>query len=94
MQMILVMRSAPSLPLLQGRLLLRMVGYDRVLSMVQIELWDISTEYKQITRAKLNWLKTVLLFNCVQTNDCLIELLVILRNSWNYLCTNEWVMLN
>ena len=48
------MWSTPSLPLLPGQFRRRVVAPDRVLSMGQIELFDIQTESKQMTYAKLN----------------------------------------
>ena len=51
------MQSTPSLPLLPVSLWPRMVASDMVLSMGQIKLFDISTECKQMTFAKLNCLK-------------------------------------
>ena len=48
------MWSSPSLSLLPGPLWLGEVAPDRVLSMDQIELFDIQTECKQMTYAKLN----------------------------------------
>ena len=51
------MWSISSLPSLPGPLWLRVVAPDRVLSMGQMEQFDISTLYKQMTFAKLNCLK-------------------------------------
>ena len=51
------MQSSPSLPSLQGPLWLRVVVPDRVLSTVQVELLNIKTVCKQMTKAKLNRLK-------------------------------------
>ena len=51
------MWSTPSLSLIPGSLWPGVVAPDRVLSMGQIELFDIHTEYKQVTYAKLNCLK-------------------------------------
>ena len=54
--------------------------------MSQKELFDIQTECKQMTYAKLFWNRTVWPFYCVKTNDWrLIELLVIHNNTWNHL---------
>ena len=79
------MQSTPSLLSLPGPYWPGVVTPDRVLSMTQIELctnkWLI-----------LNWIvndRTVTSFNCVPTNGCLIELLVIHSNTWNYL---SWFM--
>ena len=47
------MRSTPSLPSLPGPLWLGVVVYDRILSTGQIELFDIYTEGKQMSNAKL-----------------------------------------
>ena len=47
----------PSLPLFSGPLWHEVVAPDRILSMCQIELFDIQTECKQMTHAKLNCLK-------------------------------------
>ena len=47
------MWSTPSLPALLGLLWPGVVEPNRVLSMGQIELFDIQTECKQITYAKL-----------------------------------------
>ena len=46
------MQSTPSLPLLPDPLWPGVVAPDRVLSMSQIELFDIQTECKQTTDAK------------------------------------------
>ena len=51
------MLSTPSLPLLPGPLWPGVVAPDKVLSIGQIELFDIETEYKQMTYAKLNSFK-------------------------------------
>ena len=51
------MQSTPSLPLLSGPLWNGVVAPDKVLSMGQIEWFDISTLYKQMTYAKLNSFK-------------------------------------
>ena len=51
------MQSTPSLLLLSDLLWPSVVIPDRVLSMGQIELFDIQTEGKQMTYAKLNFLK-------------------------------------
>ena len=48
------MRSTSSLPLLPGPLSTGVVAPDRVLSMGQIELFDIYTVSKQMIYAKLN----------------------------------------
>ena len=48
------MLSASILPLHSGPLMLGVVTPDRVLSMGQIELFDILTECKQMIHAKLN----------------------------------------
>ena len=66
------MQSTSSLPMLPGPLWPGVVAPDRVLSMSQIELFDLQTN------DMLNWIKnrTVWSFNCVYTNNwCLIELL-------------------
>ena len=47
------MQSIPSLPLLTGPLLYRVIASDRALSMDQIELFYISTVCKQISDFKL-----------------------------------------
>ena len=57
------MRITTSLPLLPGPLWLRVVAPDRIISMGQIELFDISTECKQMTYAKSIWF----LFNVIST---------------------------
>ena len=49
-----VMRTTRSLPSLPGPLSPGVVSPDRVRSMGQIELFDIQTEYKQMTSAKLS----------------------------------------
>ena len=46
--------STPSLPLIPGLLWPGVVAPDRILSMGQIELFDIPTECRQMTYAKLN----------------------------------------
>ena len=46
------MQSTPSLPLLPGPFWPRLVGHDRVLSMGQIEQFDLN--WVQMTYAKLN----------------------------------------
>ena len=46
------MRSTPLLPLHQASLWPVLLAPDRVLSMAQIELFDIETGYKQMTLAK------------------------------------------
>ena len=46
-------RSTHSLPSFLGSLWPRVVALDRVLSMGQIELYDIKTECKQMTYVKL-----------------------------------------
>ena len=51
------MRRIPLLPLLPGPLWPGIGSPDRVLSIGQIELFDILTECKQRTYAKLNCLK-------------------------------------
>ena len=51
------MQSTPSLPSHTGPLWCEVVVLERVLSMGQIELFDILTDYKQMTFAKLNCLK-------------------------------------
>ena len=51
------MQSTSLLLLLPGPLRPGMVAPERVLSMGQIELFDISTECKQMTYTKLNCLK-------------------------------------
>ena len=48
------MQSTPSVPSLPGPLWPKVVARDRVLFMGQIELFDIQTECKQMTYAKLN----------------------------------------
>ena len=48
------MRSTPAVPLHPGAFWLGVVAPDRVLSMGEIELFDIKTEYKQITYAEYN----------------------------------------
>ena len=48
------MRSTSSLRLLPGPLKPEVVAPDKVLSMDQIELFDIEIEYKQMTYAKLD----------------------------------------
>ena len=52
-----VMWSTPSLPSFPGLLWPKVVTFDKVLSMGQIELFDISTECKQITYTKSNCFK-------------------------------------
>ena len=67
---LLGMQSASSLPLLPGTLWPRVVAPHRVLSMGQIELFDIWTGCKQMTYAKL--LETELfdhLTECKQMTD-------------------------
>ena len=49
------MQSTLSLPLLSGPRWFGVVAPSRVLSMGQIELFDVYTEYKQMTNAKLNF---------------------------------------
>ena len=49
--------STLSLPTLPSSLLPGVMALDRVLSMGQIELFDILSECKQITYAELNCLK-------------------------------------
>ena len=49
------MRGISSLPLLPGPLAPDVVASDRVIFMVQIELFD--NECKQMTYSKLSWLK-------------------------------------
>ena len=51
------MQKTPSMPSFLGPLWLAVLAPDRVLSMGQIELFDIYTEGKQMTYAKLNCLK-------------------------------------
>ena len=51
------MQRTPSLPLLPGPVWSGVVAPDWVLSMGQIERFDILTLYKQMTYAKLNCLK-------------------------------------
>ena len=51
------MQNTSSLPSLPDPLWPRVIAPDRVLSMGQIELFDISTLYKQMTNAKFNSLK-------------------------------------
>ena len=51
------MQSIPSFPSLPGPLWPRVVAPDHAPSIGQIELFDILTECKQITSAKLNCLK-------------------------------------
>ena len=51
------MRSTPSLPSLPGPLWSGVEAPDRILSIGQIELFDILTVCKQMTYAKLNCLK-------------------------------------
>ena len=51
------MRSTPLLPLLPGPLWPGVVAPDRVLSIGQIECFDISILYKQTAYAKLTCLK-------------------------------------
>ena len=48
------MQSIPSLPLLPGPLLSGVVAINRVESMVQVDMFDIQTECKQMTYAKTN----------------------------------------
>ena len=50
-------RSTSSLPSLPGPLWAGVVAPDGVISIGQIELFDILTEYKEMTYAKLNCLK-------------------------------------
>ena len=50
------MQNTPSLPKLQSRLLAGVVTLEKVLSMVQMELFDINL-WKQMTYDKLNCLK-------------------------------------
>ena len=57
MQDIWEMRSNPSLPLLPDSLWPEVVAPDKVVSMGQIELFDIQTMCKQMTYAKLNCLR-------------------------------------
>ena len=47
-------QSTPSLPLIPGPFWPRVITPDRVLSMGQIELFDIQTKCKQMTYAKVN----------------------------------------
>ena len=47
----------PSLASLSGPLWLRLITFDRFLSMGQTELLDIKTKSKQMTKAKLHCLK-------------------------------------
>ena len=64
--------STQSLPLLPGPLWSRVIVPDKVLSMSQIELFDIQTECKQMIYAKLNCLKIKLfdlLTVCKQMTD-------------------------
>ena len=65
MQELLGMCRTLLLPLLPGLLHLGLVAPDRVLSMVQIELFDILTAYKQIMRNWIVWNSTVRAFNYV-----------------------------
>ena len=51
------MLCTPSLPSLPGPLWPQIVAPDKLLSMGQIELFDIQTECKQMIYAKLNCLK-------------------------------------
>ena len=51
------MQITPLLPSLPGSLWPGVVVLDRILSMDQKELFDIYTEYKQMSYAKLNYLK-------------------------------------
>ena len=51
------MLSTPSIPLLRGPLWAGVIAPDRVLSMGQIELFDIKIECKQMAYANLNCLK-------------------------------------
>ena len=78
--------SKPSFPSLTDPLCPRVVAPDRVLSMDQIELFEIYSVCKQIT---LNWIvrnRTFWPFNYASTNGwCLIELLVIHSTTWNNL---------
>ena len=48
------MQNTPSLSSLPGPLWSGMIAPDNVLSMSQLELFDIQTESKQMTYAKLN----------------------------------------
>ena len=48
------MQSTLSLPLIPGQLWAEVVAPDWVLSMGQINLFDIWTEYKQMAHDKLN----------------------------------------
>ena len=65
-----------------------MVVLNKVLSMVQIELFDIYTECEQMTFIYL-WVKNVWYSKCAQMNDlCWIELLEIER--FDHLCAKEW----
>ena len=51
------MRSTTSMPLLPGPHWPRIASPAKVLSVGQIEMFDIYTEWKQMTPAKLNCLK-------------------------------------
>ena len=51
------MQSTPSLPSFPSPIWLGVVAPDRVLSMGQIQLFEIQTMCKQMTNAKLNQLK-------------------------------------
>ena len=68
-----------------------MVAPDRVLSMGQIELFDIETVHKQMTIYNYTWNKTeflkIELFDHLHTVVCkqMTELLVGHNNPWNYL---------
>ena len=64
------MRSTPLLQLLPGSLWPGVVAPDRVLSMGQIEWFDISTLYKQTTYAKLTCLKKNCLTIQLWANKC------------------------
>ena len=51
------MQSIPSLPSLPGPFKPGVVAPNRILSMGQIELFDIQTECKQMSYVKINCLK-------------------------------------
>ena len=72
--------------LLTGPLRSGVVAPDRVLNLCQIELFDSLNSVQKLTY--YNWIvnnRTLRPFNCVKTNDSLIELLVIHSNTWNHL---------
>ena len=77
------MWSIPSLPLLPGLLWqVSIYGTNRAVQHLNCRLWQEQTN--DLCKTELLEIEQFNHFNCVKTNDCLIELLVLNSNTWKH----------